>query len=561
MTEPDPRTRLAATAVTAVGVTLDVLLRALGSAFVELAVAPAGVEVGIASVVLLDGDDLAADEHTPVPTADLCLLVGAGETAALQWLRRLGSVDPALRPRAVLTKAGPGSRLLPPAATAVGVALVGVHAQARTETLLGTVRGVLEQSLGRSDMRSGTQGLFGADTDLFGLAHTVAALSGGMVSIEDDRSHVLAYSASDDAADELRKLSILGREGPADYLRRLREWGVFDRLRRGEEVVEVPADESLGMRRRLVAAIRPVAEPRPADGLPVRATTLGTIWVQEGRRPLAVDADAVLRGATAVAARLIARSLNAPSNEAMQIQRLLGARGGGVDVPSLAASLSIPTTGPAVVVGFVRVGTAPAGMGEVSGVLRLHASAFARDSLVTTIGGRSYVLIPRASTPASVTSWARSVVDRVRAHSDTRLRAAVAAPVATLDDVAAARIEVDRVLDGTSGADVVTTLADSRTPVLLGEILDLLAAHPELRDPRVQTLLDYDERHHASMRKSVETYLVQFGDVRQAASELQVHPNTLRYRLRRAEEILDIRLDDPAGRLLIELQLLTRRRG
>ena len=70
-----------------------------------------------------------------------------------------------------------------------------------------------------------------ADTDLFGLAQTVAALTRGMVSIEDDRSLVLAYSASDDAADELRRLSILGREGPADYLRRLRERGVFDRLR------------------------------------------------------------------------------------------------------------------------------------------------------------------------------------------------------------------------------------------------------------------------------------------------------------------------------------------
>ncbi|MCW2810748.1 MAG: hypothetical protein JWP61_1206 [Friedmanniella sp.] len=539
------------------GVTLDVLLRALSSAFVELLVAPAGVEVGIGSVVLLDGDDLDRDEREPVVTADLCLLVGVGEQAAVGWLRRLAAVDPALRPRAVLAKAATGSRRLPQAAQDVGVALVAAHAQARTETLLGTVRGVLE-SLGRTE--DGPRGL-GADTDLFGLAHTVASLSGGMVSIEDERSHVLAYSASDEAADELRTLSILGREGPADYLRRLREWGVFDRLRRGDEVIEVPADEGLGLRRRLVTAIRPVSEPLGADGQPQRPVILGTIWVQEGRRPLAPDAESVLRGASAVAARLIARSLNAPSNEAMQIQRLLGARGGGVDVPSLAAALSIPTTGPAVVVGFSQVGPSRTGAAEMAGALRLHASAFARDSLVTTIGDRSYVLLPRASTPASVTSWARGVIERVHVHSGTALRAAVAAPVSSLDDVAAARIEVDRVLDGTTGTDVVTTLADSRTPVLLGEILDLVAAHPELRDPRVQALLDYDERHHASMRESVETYLVQFGDVRQAAAELLIHPNTLRYRIRRAEEILDIRLDDPAGRLLVEIQLLTRHRG
>ena len=60
----------------------------------------------------------------------------------------------------------------------------------------------------------------------------------------------------------------------------------------------------------------------------------------------------MLLGASAVAARLITRTINAPSNEAMQVQRLLGTRGEGVDVPSLAAALSIPTSGPAVVIGF-----------------------------------------------------------------------------------------------------------------------------------------------------------------------------------------------------------------
>ena len=54
---------------------------------------------------------------------------------------------------------------------------------------------------------------------------------------------------------------------------------------------------------------------------------LGTIWVQEGPVPIAGDADSVLRGAAAVAARLISRIRDAPSNEAIQIQRLLGVRG------------------------------------------------------------------------------------------------------------------------------------------------------------------------------------------------------------------------------------------
>jgi hypothetical protein len=378
-----------------------------------------------------------------------------------------------------------------------------------------------------------------------------------MVSIEDERTLMLAYSASDDEADPVRQASILGREGPADYSSRLRGWGVFDRLRRSAEVIEVPADPELRTRRRLVVSIRPLAD-QPGRG--VRQPTLGAIWVQEGSVPLAADSEAALRGAATVAARLITRSLNAPTNEALQIQRLLGARGGGVDIPSLAAGLAIPMTGPAIVIGLTGVDDTTPGIADLSGPVRLHASAFSPESLVTAIGDRIYVLLPRAPSSARVTSWTTAVIERLAVHPGVALRAAVAAPVASLADVGTARSEVDRVLDGTTGDRRVTTLADSRTPVLLGEIADLIATRSDLGDPRIAALLGYDARHGSAMRESVEEYLTSFGDVREAAASLQIHPNTLRYRIARAEKIMNVDLADPATRLLVELQLLVLRR-
>ena len=101
----------------------------------------------------------------------------------------------------------------------------------------------------------------------------------------------------------------------------------------------------------------------------------------------------------------------------------------------------------------------------------------------------------------------------------------------------------------------VTTLAESLTPVLLGEIVDLITEHPELHDPRLEALRDYDRRHNSSLRASVHAYLAEYGDVRGAAKSLNVHPNTLRYRLRRVEEILGIELSNTADRILLELQL------
>lgn len=399
-----------------------------------------------------------------------------------------------------------------------------------------------------------------ADIDLFALAQMIADNAGGMVSIEDSRSHVLAYSASDETADELRVRSILGREGPREYLTLLRRWGVFDRLRDTDEVVDVPAHDELSIKRRLVIGIR-----ERADAHARAPRMLGTIWLQQGDRPFHPDAAEILRGAAAIAARLISRSLDAPTTEALLARRLFGAGGSAVDAATVANALHLPPTGPAAVIGFALTADEPAPGVERSalgGVLRLRASSFRADSVTAAIGDRVYVLLPGYRSPQAVTAWTRQLIEQLEAKRSLSLRAAIACPVPDLGRVAAARAEVDRVLDGTaaSPASRVTTLAEARTAVLLGEVLDLVGARAELRDPRLVALLDYDRKHAASLRESVETYLREHGDVRDAAAALRVHPNTLRYRLRRVEDILGMNLDDPADRLLLEIQLAVHRR-
>jgi DNA-binding PucR family transcriptional regulator len=213
-------------------------------------------------------------------------------------------------------------------------------------------------------------------------------------------------------------------------------------------------------------------------------------------------------------------------------------------------------SGPAMVIGVASVGGGglpPAG--ELVSSLRLHASAFHRESLVSAVGGRVYVLFPRTQSVKSTVSWTREVVARLDKVSPSGLRAAVSSPVSTLAEVAKARAEVDRVLDGTSGDVRVTTLADSRTPVLLGEIMNAIAADEQLHDPRIDALDVYDRRNGSNMRESVSVYLALSGDVRRASEQLRIHPNTLRYRIKRVEEITDTDLSEPSARLLMEIQL------
>ncbi|WP_324198878.1 PucR family transcriptional regulator [Nocardia amamiensis] len=408
---------------------------------------------------------------------------------------------------------------------------------------------------------AGDEELVDADIDLFGLAQMVAENAGGMVSIEDPYSHVLAYSASDETADQLRVLSILGREGPPEYLTVLRKWGVYDRLRNSDEVIDVPAHDELNIKRRLAIGIR-----HPADSGARAVRVLGAIWLQQGDRPFKPDAAEVLRGAAAIAGRLISRTLDAPTTEALLIRRLFGAAGGAVDVAAVARALSLPPTGPAAVVGFALTATEQATTTEptaLGGILRLRASSFRADSVTATLRDRVYVLLPDYRSAQTVTAWTRQLVEQLETKRSLALRAAIACPVADLGRVADARVEVDRVLDSTIATypkHRVTTLAESRTAVLLGEVLDLVGSRAELHDPRLRALLDYDRKHSASLSDSVETYLREHGDVRNAAAVLRVHPNTLRYRIRRVEEILGMDLGDPADRLLLEIQLALHRR-
>ena len=534
------------------GVSLEALAQALGSAVATVAVAPQGVEITLGSVALLEPPDL-ADQAGPTQ-GELCVLVGATGEQAAGWLLRQAERAMADRPRVVATKII--SSELERAAEQSGIALVAIHPQARIDLVLGTVRSLFEGAAQSSAASRQDESLSG-EGDLYGLAQTVAALTGGLVSIEDERAQLLAYSATDGAADELRMLSILGRAGPADYLRRLREWGVYDRLRREPGAIEVPAAADLGWRRRLAVAIRPLAGSASGGD-----SILGTIWLQEGGQVLDPDSGAVLEGAAAVSARLIERVRSAPTQEALQIQRLLGLRGGGVDVPSLAAALSLPATGPAAVIGIgprEPTATWDAALSDVAAAVRLHASAYARESLVTAVESRIYILIPRAGA-TGLGSWLRGVLNRVGRRRGVDLRAAVATPVPELADLGAARSEVDRVLDR-PGTQQITTLAQSRTSVLLGETADLLADHDQLRDPRWLALIDDDTQREGSLAASVAEYLDRFGDVRSAATALHIHPNTLRYRIRRAEQVLGMRLDDPGDRLLVQLQILRWRRA
>ncbi len=87
--------------------------------------------------------------------------------------------------------------------------------------------------------------------DLFALANAVGALLDAPVTIEDRSSRLLAFSSRQDEADESRIETVLGRQVPERYMRRLEELGAFRRLYASDRPVYIQPGRP-GHARRLV---------------------------------------------------------------------------------------------------------------------------------------------------------------------------------------------------------------------------------------------------------------------------------------------------------------------
>lgn len=524
-------------------ISLRGLLMALGDSLVEVQAAPAGLDVEIRGVALLDPEDPPAAQP-----GELVLVIGARGRAAYPALRAAGRDGAA---GVVVKLEGPGqAEALSETAVEAGIALLSLRSEARWEQVNALARAALD------DAPPGHSGE-AEEGDLFSLAQTTAILTSGIVSIEDTANRVLAYSRSSDSdeIDDLRQRSILGWQGPEAYLAKLREWGVFQHLHSSDEVISIDGHPELGIRPRLAVAIR------SGD------RQLGTIWVQEGSTPLSERSGQALLGAARVAALHLVRRRRELSEDLTLTRTLLaGLLEGNTGPQPLATHLGFDVTRPAAVLGFsygtAEVVAAPQlTHAEVTNLVSVHIAARHRSALVTQVGPRIYVVLPQLPRSIDIDTlrgWGQEIAEAARRHLGLLLRGSVGCVVPGLGDAPESRREADRILDAMLGSDVPTAVAalpDIQAEVLLSEVLTLLSGHPEIRDPRLTALVTHDSRHQGRLAETLLAYLQSFGDVRAAAAHLHVHPNTLRYRLRRAEELTGLDLSRPDQRLLAMLQL------
>ncbi|WP_327749267.1 PucR family transcriptional regulator [Streptomyces europaeiscabiei] len=538
--------------------TLHRLVQDIGEPLLRLAVDPGGADQPLAGVAIHDPADAEAMEAG-------CLVLCVGVTRGAELLT-LGSAAQRAGARGLAVK-GPV-----PAETAdCPVPVVEVNPDASWMHVATILRQrLLDHSRAQWEPA-------GATSDLFALANTVSAMIQAPVTIEDAASAVLAWSAGQDDTDESRVETILSRAVHPSRLHKLAEQGAFERLHSSTAPVYIESYEP-GLLPRVAIAVRANSEvlgyvwavvtaPLPEEHTrwlelfaPVVALHLantrsdGSAWARQQRRELAA---AVLAGGPA--GEGAARELQLHTGALCLIAVGLRPRDTASDIASDAASDAASA----------EAAVAAAGLRRLEDALTLYLTAV-RPSAVAVRGDRAvYVLVawPQPSRDeilAAARSLAADFVSRSPGGPGGDYLAAVAGPAAEPGRVPAVRAQADAVLRALRGAGgsapAVATLDETALQVLLDRLGDVAQSLglPSTTGP-LRRLAEHDGPDGV-LTETLAAYLAAGCLTEDAAAQLRVHVNTLRYRLRRIREVSGLDFHDADQLLLAQLQLRLRLR-
>lgn len=511
------------------GLAVGRLAETLGGGLVALVVDRTGAEI----------DDLTVAE----PGHDLLgqpgdLVLGIAVADPDEAARLVAEVASRGGAAVLLRRALAEHRTVTDAATRHGLALLALSDQASWAHAVWLLRSMVDQIHGRSGSEDGDT----LGDDLFALADGCARLLDAPVTIEDPWSRVMAYSARQGAVDPVRVSTIVGRRVPDEALESLRRRGVFRRLARATDPFFVPADGTL--RGRLVIPVR------------AGATRLGSIWAVVDEPPSEDRLHALTQTASVVALHLLRRRSEADLAGRATADRLrevlTGAATGRTDDDWL-------PEGPwrVAVLGLDGVaaddGTVPVG------VWGLWESALRRESwrrpLLTTVAQHlvAVVVDPDDREVGAPGTWAWLVGLAERLAGDHPVRVAAGRRVATTAGLVRSTREAIRVAGlasaGSGGGSVVNDVDRSWADLVLAAATAGLAEVDELGP--LDGLTGDDPA-------TLAAWLDHPGDPRAAAARVHVHPNTLRYRMTRISQRLDVDLGEPRVRDALRLLLRAR---
>jgi hypothetical protein len=149
------------------------------------------------------------------------------------------------------------------------------------------------------------------------------------------------------------------------------------------------------------------------------------------------------------------------------------------------------------------------------------------------------------------------IVEELLSTCERPLRAGLSRRWPASHDLSGPRTQADAAVAVNSRDGRCLTLERARPEIVLRRVCESIAALPDMGPDPLHELLAYDRRRGTELGPSLLAWLEAGQDVALASATSGVHHNTLRYRLRRARELLEHNLDHPSTRLELHLRLRT----
>lgn len=516
-------------------VTLDRLINVLGGYGVRPLVVVSSRAVELHSVVVHDPVD------PEVPVGDVLLAVGVRDPRravelAVTAQATVVLVHASREPRDPRdSTASPGvEREAVETAARHGVAVLLVDSAVAWSQVCGVVYGLVlegrETEVGRGP------------SDLFALADAIATTVGGQVTVEDRLSRVVAYSSLQQDADPARLDTILGRRVSEPVRRLFEERGVFRHLATSSEPLFVAPSPEHGLRGRMVAGVRAGRE------------LLGSVWVACDEPLTGRRLRALRDGAEAVALHLLRSRVSSDLERQVESELVIQLLEGTPDAAPVCGKLGLPPETFRVV-----ALQAHADDERHAAVLLAYDRAttgfgWSRPGRSTLFGNTVYTVLPCGDDPAPARAW---IAELVRDLPDHVTVAAGIGGVCEVTQLPAGRQEADECLalhvTRPGGEPVDYDAAWSE--ILLRRLRTAAESGRRPRRGPIVELARHDARHNTRYVPTLRAWLEAQGDLGAASAALDVHPNTVRYRMRRMGELVRLELDDPKTRLALVIAL------
>lgn len=376
----------------------------------------------------------------------------------------------------------------------------------------------------------------GPHASLFAVADAAAQILDAPVTIEDARSRVLAYSLHHERTDAARVSTIIGRRVPERIVSHFRSRGVFRKMMHSDDPIYVPEGPD-GTLPRLIVPIRAAGE------------WLGSIWAL-----VAGPATAGQIRELSDATRGLAMHLLRLRTEANLDQRLSAEQ---VRVALTESSASLPADTVPTPCRVVAFSSLLPGDRDPARDVSMWTSILQRNGwlqpIITDLAAAVFVVASEAHVSVREPGswpWLTQVV-QATASANPGLRIGASTLVGATRDLPIARSQAEEVL-ALNSDQTLSVFEAEWADLAVHRALDGLTSWEEVKGPLTE-LIEHDTAGGTDLLGTLCAFLDHPGDPASAAAALHVHPNTLRYRMKKISHLTRLKAATPQERLALHL--------